>query len=135
MKLDKKDIDKWLYEKSIQLHNLNNLNNEMYASSPNRADLKNIQKEKLKFLIHQLSLDVPNDSNKSQTQVMVELKRCSTFKKYTSNNQATKSAMSLFNEHHWILFQNFIRKEYEDKRIYAASRVRKFDIFCKVRKI
>ncbi|CAI2175465.1 19484_t:CDS:2 [Funneliformis geosporum] len=131
MKLDKIDIYKWSIEKSDHLRNLN----KMIASCsvPDRSDSSKKCQIKLDSLINQLSFVVPNDANRSQLKVIVQLKRCPTYKKYTPNNQEARLAMSLlFNENHWILFQNFIRQEYEEKRIYAASRARRYDIFRKI---
>ena len=126
---DRKDI--WLYEKLIQLENLNKIASG--CAGPTQTELLKKKQivNKLKMLISKLSLVVPNDANRAQRQVEVELKRCDIYKKYDTNNHAIK----LFNENHWDLFQNLIRQEYEEKREYAALRAKQFDIFYKVSKI
>jgi hypothetical protein len=133
VKLDRKDLDKWMYEKSIKLENQNKIAAGCVGSTPPEWLKKKQTGEKLKMLIRKLSLIVSNDANRTQRQVEVELKRCATYKKYTTNNKAN-FLIRLFNENHWDLFQNHIRQEYEEKRRYAALRAQQFDIFCKVRK-
>ncbi|PKK72998.1 hypothetical protein RhiirC2_359819 [Rhizophagus irregularis] len=127
--LDRKDFDKWIYDKSIQLEEQNKIAAACAGST--QAELKKNQiGEKLKMLIRKLSLVVPNDANRTQRQVEVELKRCATYKKYTTNNNNKANFLiRLFNEDHWDLFQNLIRQEYEEKRKYAALRAQQFDIF------
>lgn len=132
MKLDRKDLDKWMYEKSIQLENQNKIAAGCAGSTQAELLKKSQIGDTLKMVIRKLSLIVPNDANRTQRQVEVELKRCATYKKYTTNNKANFLIRS-FNENHWNLFQNFIRQEYEEKRKYAALRAQQFDIFCKVR--
>jgi hypothetical protein len=135
MMLDKKDLDKWMHEKSVQLHNSSKIA-EGCAKPADTELSKSSVKNRLKLLIHQLSLVVPNDASRIQRQVEVELMRCPTYKKYTreSKSQTAMLAMRLFSENHWNLFQNLIIQEYEEKRRYAALRTRQFDIFCKVEK-
>ncbi|RIA97091.1 hypothetical protein C1645_814473 [Glomus cerebriforme] len=132
VKLDRKDLNKWMHEKSIQLENLNKIA-EGCAGQTQAELLKKKQiVNRLNMLINKLSLVVPNDANRIQRQVEVELKRCDIYKKYTSHDQKANFAIKLFNENHWDLFQNQIRQEYEEKRKYAALRAQQFDIFRKV---
>src|SRR5437762_10519110 len=75
--LDKMDLDKWMHEKSIQLHNSSKIAEG--CAKPAEIKLsKSPVKNRLKLLIHQMSLVVPNDAGRTQRQVEVELMRCPT---------------------------------------------------------
>ncbi|RHZ74114.1 hypothetical protein Glove_227g166 [Diversispora epigaea] len=130
--LDTKDIFNWQTENLLKLRQKNLIASYCNNVTRNEPWKKWHRKTKLRTVIHQLSMIVPNDANRTHLQVEVELRRCPTYKKYTMSCPNASSAMKLFNEHHWNQFQEIIHHEYNEKREYAALRARQYDLFLKV---
>lgn len=127
---DKKDLISWKAEKITKLQQI-----ELIASFCNNVHRNDSwkkwhRKARLRTIIRQLSMTVANDANRANQQVEVELRKCPTYKIYTTT---AAPAMKLFNEDHWNLFRELVHREYNEKRDYAALRARQYDLFLKVR--
>ncbi|CAG8778099.1 14608_t:CDS:2, partial [Dentiscutata erythropus] len=129
--MDKKDIFNWQAENLLKLRQKNLITSYCNNVARNEPWEKYHKKVKLRTVIQQLSMIVPNDAKRKFQEVEVELRRCPTYKKYAICPKAA-SAMKLVNEHHWNKFQEIIHHEYNERREYAILRARQYDLFLKV---